>query len=553
MNFSPDVSELPSKPLRLSVKKLADPNISRNSRPAKLPFLPESLRTKHFVFSQRSSLSPALLEQQAKLKNFRAFIEEAWKVTEPEHPFVGNWHIDAICEHLTAVSKGQIKNLLINIPPGCMKSYLCSVLWPAWEWTEFPYYRYLCVAYEQSVSTRDNKRCRDLITSHWYQELFPSVRLDADQNQKTRYNTTAGGWRISTTTGGRGLGEHPHRKIVDDPHNTKQSESVPQRQQGLDFFDRTLSTRGVALDAATIVIMQRLHLQDLSGHILESGAERWTHLCLPMEYEPGRMSMSPIGWQDPRTERGELLWPNMFTPEKVDLLKATLGSYASAGQLQQRPSPQEGGLVKRHWWRFWHYPDAELPPERVQLPDGTFFECPSVPLPMTGQNGTRRPELERILQSWDMSFKDKETGSFVVGLVIGSKAADRFILDIDRRRIDFSATLEAVRAMTRKWPEASEKLVEDKANGPAVISALRHEISGIIEVEPQGGKEARAQAVLPVIESGNTYLPHPAIAPWVRDYIEEWAAAPNGDYWDQIDATSQALIRLQQRKVFFFT
>jgi predicted phage terminase large subunit-like protein len=174
-------------------------------------------------------------------------------------------------------------------------------------------------------------------------------------------------------------------------------------------------------------------------------------------------------------------------------------------------------------------------------------------LPTQGENGSSKPHFDSLIQSWDMAFKDKLGGSFVVGQVWGSKGADRFLMDQDRRQIDFSATLEAVRNLTKRWPDALQKLVEDKANGPAVISALRHEIGGIVEVEPQGGKEARAQAVLPAIESGNVYLPHPAIAPWVNDYIEEWAAAPHGDYWDQIDSTSQALIRLQQRKVFFFT
>jgi len=251
-----------------------------------------------------------------------------------------------------------------------------------------------------------------------------------------------------------------------------------------------------------------------------------------------------IGWSDPRTELGALLWPARMGAEELSKQKTALGSYGYAGQYQQRPYPLEGGLVKRHWWGFWKRPGTEVEPVTFTLADGTRADSRCIDLPTS---------FDRILQSWDMAFKDKKGGSFVVGQVIGSKGADRFLMDQDRRQMDFSVTLEAVRLLTKKWPQAQEKLVEDKANGPAVISALRHEISGIIEVEPQGGKEARAQAVLPAIESGNVYLPHPSIAPWVKDYIEEWAAAPNGDYWDQIDATSQALIRLQQRKVFFFT
>jgi predicted phage terminase large subunit-like protein len=317
----------------------------------------------------RAAAEQASFEEQIKASptlSLRAFIEDAWEVVEPDAPFVTNWHIDAICAHLEAISRGEIRNLLINIPPGCMKSYITSVMWPAWEWTKKPHYRYLCVSYQQSLSTRDNRRCRQIIESEWYQARWPYVQLAHDQNTLTKYTTTRGGWRIGTTVNGVATGEHPHRKIVDDPHSVKDSESEVEREfVTKTFFDRTLSSRGRALKAATIVTMQRLHQDDLSGHILSRYREDWTHLCLPMRYEPPapndkgeidlatgalklepRMPVTPIGFQDPRTVKGELLWPRMFDEKEVTQQEGQLLEFGTAGQMQQRPIPEGGAIVK---------------------------------------------------------------------------------------------------------------------------------------------------------------------------------------------------------------
>lgn len=552
MNSSLDVSEPLSKPLRLSVKKLADQSTSRNSRPAKLPFLPESLRTKRFVFSQRSSLSPALSQQaQTAQKSLRQFIKSAWGIVEPSRPCVWNWHIDAVCEHLEAVSKRQIRKLIINIPRRHMKSLAVSVFWPAWEWTQKPETRWLFASHSLSLCVRDSRHCRQIIESSWYQSLWPgSFELLSDQNQKTYFENNHQGFRLCRSVGASAIGQGGDIVVGDDPHDPEQVQSEVQRQSVLDWWDGVMASSVTDPDkSAHVVIMQRVHHQDLTGHLIEQGG--YELLCLPSEYIPERRCVTGIGFGDPRRDRGELLFPERFQTDYIEDQKVRLGSYKFAGQHQQNPSPQEGGLAKRHWWGFWHYPGTPLPAPSFQLADGSFQECRCIPLPVVGENGNSRPHLDKIIQSWDMAFKTG--GSYVVGQVIGAKGANRFLLDQVRKQIDFAETLEAVRQLTNKWPDAKEKLVEDKANGPAVVSALRQEIGGIIEVEPQGGKEARAQAVLPGIESGNVYLPHPAIAPWVKDYIEEWAAAPNGDYWDQIDATSQALTRLQQRKVFLFT
>ena len=490
-------------------------------------------------------------------KSLRYFIRHAWHVIEPHRELQWNWHIDAICEHLEAITSKQIRNLLINVPPGTGKSLLTTVFWPSWEWGTKPWFRYLCASYSsshQTPSVRDNLKCRDLIQSDWYHLRFPKVKLSEDQNQKTRYNTTYTGWRIAITMGSGGLGEHPHRKIIDDPHNTQQAESDTERQSAIEFYDQTLSTRGVAINAATVVIMQRLHQQDLSGHLMEKYFQdgSWEHLCLPMEFEPDRVKVTSIGWKDPRKESGELLWPDMFPKEIVEQEKVALGSRGAAGQLQQRPSPLEGGLVKRHWWRFWHYPGNPLPAVQFKVADGSLINCSCVPLPTNGDSS--EAHFEEVLQSWDMAFKDTKDSAFVAGQVVARSKANKYFLDQIREKLDFVKSLQAIRTLSERWPNATAKLVEDKANGPAVIATLKNEISGLIPVNPEGDKQGRANAVTPDIEAGNVYLPHPSIAPWVHGFIEEWAAAPNGQYWDQIDAASQALKRLSRsRKVMAFT
>ena len=210
-----------------------------------------------------------------------------------------------------------------------------------------------------------------------------------------------------------------------------------------------------------------------------------------------------------------------------------MGSYAAAGQLQQRPSPAEGGLIKRHWWRFWQPPGANFPPIPLRLPDGTERLIVAVEV------GT----VDEQAQSWDLAFKDLETSDYGVGQVWGRVGAAFLLLDQVRGRMDFPTTVKAVRDLSARWPNCIGKLIEDKANGSAVIQMLQHEIPGVIPVNPEGGKVARASAVSPLIEAGNIYLPHPQMFPWVCDFIEECAAFPNGAHDDQVDAMTQILLR----------
>ena len=425
----------------------------------------------------------AKVEREHATRSLKEFVRQAWHIIEPSTPFVPGWHIDAIIDHLEAVSYGHIRNLLINVPPRHMKSLLVSVLWPAWEWTRWPERRWLYSSYGAQLSMRDSVKCRRLIESPWYRARWGHVfTLTGDQNAKTRFDNNRSGYRLSTSVGGAVTGEGGDRIVCDDPHNVADVASDTTRKTAIEWWDIAMSTRvNDPKTSAMVIVMQRCHQRDLSGHLLEKG--NFEHLCLPAEYEgPGRVTS--IGFSDPRTEHGELLWPGQFGRTEIEELKINLGSYGAAGQLQQRPSPAGGGIFKRHWFRYFQPRGMNLPPVEVRLPDGTLMSIQAHEAPF---------HVEEQIQSWDCAFKDLDTSDYVVGQLWG-RLGPRFLLgDQFRGRTDCPGTVKAVRAMTDKWPATMAVLIEDKANGSAVIQMLSHEIPGLIPVNPQGGKVGRAR------------------------------------------------------------
>jgi len=486
----------------------------------------------------------AKVERELAERRFYEFVIQAWHVVEPVTPFVEGFHIGAIIEHLEAVSQGQIRNLLINVPPRHMKSLLVSVFWPAWEWVRNPHLRYLYSSYAASLSIRDSVKCRRLIESPWYQSRWADgFALTTDQNTKGRFDNNRSGYRLATSVGGAVTGEGGDRIVCDDPHNVQEAESDSIRSSTLEWWDVAMSTRqNDPKTTAMVVVMQRCHERDLAGHLLEKG--NFEHLCLPAEYEGSKRKTS-IGFQDPRRQHGELLWEERFGREQIEELKINLGSYAAAGQLQQRPSPAGGGIFKREWFKYWQPRGANLPPVEVRLADGKIKLIQAVDAPAG---------VDEQIQSWDCAFKDLLTSDYVVGQVWARRGSYFLLGDQVRARMDCPATVRAVRGLSAKWPATVAKLIEDKANGSAVIQMLSQEIPGLLPVNPMGGKVARAAAVSPLVEAGNVFLPHPLFAPWVNDFIEECIAFPNGAHDDQVDAMTQALLRFNtpqpQRMVY---
>jgi predicted phage terminase large subunit-like protein len=381
---------------------------------------------------------------------------------------------------------------------------LVSQFFPAWFLGLYPSKRVILTSYEADFAASWGRKVRDIIEEHG-QEMF-GIRIRDDSSAAYRWEIERyGGGMFTAGAGGPITGKGGDLIIVDDPFkNAEEANSKRIRDKVWDWFQSTLYTR-LEPDGSLIIIQTRWHHDDLVGRILSSNeGEQWTAINFPAIAEEDDV----LG-----RKAGEPLWPERFDIETLERIKKTIGSYWWNALYQQRPSPEEGAIFKRAWWQFY-----KVMPDR----------------------------FDEVIQSWDMSFKETASGSFVVGQVWGRIGANRYLLDQVRDRMDFPTTLQAVRALTAKWPQAHKKLVEEKANGPAVIATLKKEISGLVAVNPEGSKEARAHAVAPQVEAGNVFLPDPSIVPWVHDFIEECCAFPTGAHDDQVDAMTQALIELNK-------
>jgi predicted phage terminase large subunit-like protein len=459
--------------------------------------------------------------QRALVKKggLRQFIKLAWSQIEPAKSFIPGWHIDVIAEHLEAISKGQLNRLVINIPPGCMKSLTCCVFWPAWVWTYKPDCRWIYASYSMGLSQRDNLRMRRLIESAWYQERWGHVFKPLKDNWGAiKFMNDHAGYRLCTSTDGTVTGEHADVQVCDDPIK-------PQDARGnggatrtvlnscLEWWSETMATRLVDTEkSARVIIMQRLHVHDLAGAILKEGG--YEHLCLPMEYEPKTICTTSIGFRDPRQEKGELLWPLRFPATAVEQLKKELGPRGEAAQLQQQPVPITGSLFDKEKIQHW----------------------------------SNIPRLKSLVTSWDCTFK--ETGSsYVVGQVWGvsDDCEQYFLIDQIRNRLSFSDTLKAIRKFANKYPFSMAHLIEEKANGSAIIDVLKDEIPGLVPLLPQGGKEARAHAIESLWSTGRILLPPIDQYPWVSELIQEILEFPSSLNDDQVDAMTQALTWLRER------
>ncbi|MFC3833494.1 phage terminase large subunit [Deinococcus rufus] len=487
-------------------------------------------------------------------KHLKDFVAEGWHVLEPSTPYLHNWHIDVICAHLEAITRGVgtsegLKRLLINIPPGHMKSLIVNVFWPAWTWLHHPGWRAIFTSYDAALVVRDSVKCRDLITSEWYQAFQPGWKLKPDQNEKSYYFNTRGGFRISLTVGGANTGHRGDVVVVDDPISAIDSKNEGKRAAVIEWWDKAMSSRLNDLSqGAFLVIMQRLHEQDLSGHILardgtDHAAGGYDHICLPSEFDGKQRPPTSIGWVDLRRDLGELLFPALFPKAVLDRAKKLLlNDYA--GQHQQTPVPADGNVFKPRWWRYWvprDRPDLLAQPVLVKVEDETFA-CPVEMLPWTLDELRLQPhDFVVSAQSWDMTFGSKsKKASKVVGQVWGTVGARHYLLDQVRDRYDMPESVGAVQALTARWPHITGKLIEAKAHGPAVMQTLRGKLGGLLPVMPHGGKDLRATAVAPLVAGGDVFLPHPQLFAWVSTLQINLAAFPAADT-DEIDTLSQYL------------
>lgn len=512
-----------------------------------------------------------VVERELYTRSLVEFFKASWHILEPGTPYSHNWHIDAKSEHLEAVSAGEITRLLINEPPRTTKSLLCSVAWPAWEWTHNPYRRFLCASYAQVLSVRDSVKMRRLIQSEWYQNFWgDEFYLVGDQNAKERFENNLTGYRIATAVDALGTGEGGDIQIIDDPHNVRQGESDAVREGTVTWLNETMSTRFNDLrKPIRVLIMQRIHDRDCSGALLAQGG--YVHLCLPMRFERMRMFTmlpdgninpdyvppTPLGFEDPRTEDGELLWPERFPPAELEDLEGRLGPYATAGQLQQRPTPRGGGMVKR---ADLHVIDA--------VPDGVRL---------------------RKVRSWDYAGTDPEKQAnltdpdWTCGVLMATDDAveiqsdgrsvsdpNIYIMDEVRFREDPGPrddTVESTAQMDGKdvtiWIEQ-----EPGASGKSVIFNARKWMAGWAVNPPRpepmpatpgqknkrskeagvptGNKVQRFEAFATACHRGKVYLVRGSNPDWIPGFIHEITTFPMSAKKDRCDAVSMAYNRLTE-------
>lgn len=466
-------------------------------------------------------LTPAdwlAIEREACKRSLATFVQQAWHVIEPGQPYVHGWHIDAVAEHLEAVTDGQITRLYIAVPPGTMKSLLASVFWPAWQWGPKgqAHKRIIATSHAEGLAIRDNLRCRRLIESDWYRSLWPEVRLTGDQNEKKKFENTATGFRqampFGSLTGSRG-----DSIVIDDPLSVDDAASEAKRETVNTTFLEAVPTRLNNPDKSAIVcIMQRLHERDVIG-VIEARGLGYEALVLPMEFEPDRRCKTSIGFTDPRTNDGELLFPERFPPAVIERDKKVMGSYAWAGQMQQRPAPREGGMFKRAWF---------------EIVDAA-------------------PASRRKVRRWDLAGTEKKgTGDpdWTVGLMLSEQAGIYYVEAVTRIR-EAAAGVERTIKATALQDGKSVPIVlpEDPGSaGKSYASYLVRLLAGwnARAERETGSKEVRATPVSAQAEAGNIKLVRGS---WNEAFLDEVSMFPNAAHDDQVDALSGAFAALVGR------
>ncbi|MFL0584705.1 phage terminase large subunit [Solibacillus silvestris] len=428
-------------------------------------------------------------------------------------------HTELVCDVLQRIADGEQLSVLIEMPPRHGKSMTVSETFPSFYLAKNPTKRVITAAYSDGLAKKFGRLNRNKF-GEFANDLFGIKLSESNSAIKDWGIQDMNGGMIATGIGGSITGQGADLMIIDDPiKNAKEANSQVIRDNIWDEWESTLSTR-LHDGASLIVIMTRWHEDDLIGRLLARSPREWIRLRLPAIAEDEDDLLG--------REVGEALCPELgFNEQWAEQKKTEVGSRTWASLYQQRPTPAGGNVFKREWMRY--YVRTEEQKREWGLSDDVIV------LPV---------HFDKQAQSWDCTFKDSASSDFVAGGVWARKKTQYFLLDVDHRRMGFVDTMKAIRAMSDKWPNARSKYIEDKANGSAIIEMLKDEISGIVPVEPEGGKEARANAVSPLFEAGNVYLPHPNMCSWTNDLIEELVSFPNAAHDDLVDMTSQALNQL---------
>ena len=471
-------------------------------------------------------------------ESLTAFAKEAWKVIEPGRTLIWNWHMDLICRFLEAFYRREFRNGIINIPYRLSKSTLVSVIYPAWVWCQpeveswqgGPGHQFLTLSHRDPLSIRDAVKTRTLIESAWYKKNWPHVKLKEGQNEKMRYELVGNGHRIAQGSKAGATGESADTVIFDDPHDAEKAQSEAERTAVTDAYDNKVSSRlNDQVRGGRLIIMQRLHEQDLSGHVLEKDGYYdpvenpggWLQLKLPMEYEGKENNPADkYGFVDPRTEVGELLDPGRFPKDEVKKHKARLGEYGFAGQMQQNPSPKGGGILKEKWWKKW---PSDKP----------------------------TPVCDHVFLSWDTAFSEQAFESNAYSAmtewgVFWEEQEERYsliLLGAWWERVAYpELRAKAKELQLKRKPDV--QLIEKKASGISLVQDLRRSRIRVRTYQPDRDKVARAYAISAMLESGQVWVPE---RKWADYVVRVCSSFPNGapPSADIVDTVTQALLYLR--------
>lgn len=481
------------------------------------------------------------------------FVKLAWHIVEPGAEYTHGWHIDFLSYHLEAISFGETlddgspyNRLMIAIPPGTMKSLLTNVFFPAWEWgpRNMPHLRYICASHSQELAIRDGVRMRRLITDPWFTDRWPHVQLAADQNQKQKFENTKLGFRQCAAAGSI-TGARADRVIIDDALSVQDAMSEQIRQSTTSWFFEAVPTRLVSpKQSAIIVIQQRLAEDDIIGSIEEKGLP-FDHIMLPMRFDPSRAQPTLLGLEDPRTEEGELLFPQRFPEDVVDRDEKAMGPWATASQFQQSPSPRGGGVIKPEWIQEWE--SSSYPPFDyiIAAVDGAYTtKQENDPSAMTvwgvWSGGDQLAMPTRTINGngeivWNMERQYSQEHPKVMLMYAWAE------------RLEFHELIERVHDTMSAY-HVDKLLIENKANGYSIAQEMRrlysHEDWSVQLVDPKGqDKLARLYAIQHIFSEGLIYAPDQT---WSQMVINQLAVFPKGRHDDLVDTTSMALRYLRE-------
>ena len=448
-------------------------------------------------------------------RSLRDYVKQAWPIIEPGTPLAWGWVVDAICEHLEAVTNGDIKRLVINVPPGAMKSKLTSVMWPTWTWLHHSHYKFLSSSYALSLAERNNVEARRILQSKWYSDNF-GISISADEAGKVNFSTDKLGVMRAISVGGATTGYRGDIFVIDDPHDVSKAESDAKRHEAVQWFVESAQTRLNSLaNSAIVVIMQRVHEEDVTATALEMG---YDHLCIPMRWEEAYRKTTSIGWTDPRTKEGELMWAKRFPLVELTQLEKNMGSYATAAQMQQHPVPRKGGLFQM---------------DNIKLIDA---------LP--------EDEDEYIsVRAWDLAGSEG-AGAFTVGVKMqwGVKTQKFYITDVVREQLGGGGVRKLIDQTAEKDGTSTHIIVpRDPGQAGKVqsedIIAMLAGYSAKAEAQ-SGSKELRAEPFASQIEIGKVCVLKRL---WTKSFLDELRFFPKSKYKDQVDAASSAFNELAQR------